>query len=351
MFLVSIKNKETKEKIIRKKLEAVCANPNCSKVVYSEESRPHCIPIAGSTSVGKTAYVTAVTEILIEQQFKPKGCEVTFYSEEKEQSQKELSEQYLSGETTKTLEQNNKNVPSAFSVSYFVEHKSLRPKRLIHMFDIAGETFLNNAEHELQKHYAYSDGVILIIDPMSISDVAAQFEDKLNEVDLQAIGRDDPDDALSSLIAKMKQQAGLTESQKIDVPLAVVLNKVDEPGVCDAFSDEEKQKFQDPEKKQSLEYTNSLMCKAFFTNNSMGNFVNSVEVNFKTARYFACSAIGHSRGEGKYSPQGVLEPLSWIIGMTDKKLDNLITPSNENCIPSGTEEDETTVSESEGNNE
>ena len=350
LFLCSTKNKDTGEAIKRKKLEALCSNPDCSKVVYCEESRPLCIPIAGSTSVGKTSYLTAVSHELIEARLKPAGCEIVQYSPEKENGFLELMSNYSSGEVEKTHESNEIDAPSAFSVSYFVTHKTLRPKRLVHMFDIAGETFLNNSEHEGQKHYRYSDGVILIIDPLSIPEVSSQFEDQLNEVDLKGTGKDDPDKALSSLIGKMRLQAGLNEGQKIDVPLAVVINKIDEPGICEFFTDNAKKRFADSEHKQADCVAENLLCKAFFTDNCMGNFVNLIEVNFKTVRYFACSAIGHTRGDGAYSPQHVLKPIEWITSLTDPKLNKLIVDKQKSSSSEANAEGES-KKESEANNE
>lgn len=340
LFLCSTKNKDTGDVIKRKKLEAFCSNPDCSKVVFSEESRPLCIPIAGTTSVGKTSYLTAVSHELVEVRLKPAGCEIAQYSPEKENGFLELMSNYSRGEVEKTHESNEVEVPSATSISYFVKHKTLRPKRLVHMFDIAGETFLNNSEHEGQKHYRYSDGVILIIDPLSIPEVSSQFEDQLNDVDLKGIGKDDPNEAVSSLIGKMRLQAGLNEGQKIEVPLAVVINKIDEPGVRDYFTDEAKKRFVDPERKQDDYAAENLLCKAFFTENYMGNFVNLIEVNFKTVRYFACSAIGHTRGEGAYSPQRVLKPIEWITSLTDARLNKLVADAHQSLNKEANEEDE-----------
>lgn len=52
----------------------------------------------------------------------------------------------------------------------------------------------------------------------------------------------------------------------------------------------------------------------------MGNFLNTVAARFETARYFACSAIGHARGAGRYAPQGVMEPIAWILAQADAPL-------------------------------
>lgn len=46
-------------------------------------------------------------------------------------------------------------------------------------------------------------------------------------------------------------------------------------------------------------------------------------MKFKNNRFFAASAIGHTRDAGAYNPIGVLEPVEWICSKADKKLASL----------------------------
>ena len=62
------------------------------------------------------------------------------------------------------------------------------------------------------------------------------------------------------------------------------------------------------------------LCRRFFADNGMGNFLNTVESRFATTRYFACSAIGHVRGTGPYAPRDAMEPISWILAQSDPEL-------------------------------
>ena len=54
--------------------------------------------------------------------------------------------------------------------------------------------------------------------------------------------------------------------------------------------------------------------------NEMESFVNAIDLKFKNNRYFAVSAIGHTRDAGAYNPVDVLEPMEWICTKVDKKL-------------------------------
>ena len=46
-------------------------------------------------------------------------------------------------------------------------------------------------------------------------------------------------------------------------------------------------------------------------------------MKFKNNRFFAASAIGHTRDAGAYNPVGVLEPMEWICTKADKRLASL----------------------------
>ena len=323
-FFLATKDTASGGKITRKKLEAVCANPQCSSENRAEETRPVCIPVAGSSSVGKTAFLNAAAVELIESLLPASGCEVEYYAPEKEALFSNAKSDFHKGEVTKTIEPTSPGEPSAFSMSFFVKHRSLKPKRLIHLFDIAGETFIGNHEHERQLHYGYSDGVVLIIDPMAIPEIADRHEDKLNEVDAKNIGRDDLNQVVASLIAKMQNAGLLSSGQKVSIPLAVVINKVDEPGVADSFTQDARSEYEARHPDRKKEDLEDGLCRQFMVDHGMGNFVNTLAVSFKTTRYFACSAMGHSKGEGAYEPQGVIEPIAWIVSMSDRPLSKLL---------------------------
>lgn len=318
-FFVRTKNKATGDTYRRKKLEAVCGNPTCEAQVFPDESRPITITIAGSPSVGKTAYLTAVSHELIEDVLPRAGCTITHYTPEKEILYRAAVADYGKGETAKTIEPTDREQPSAFSLSFFIEHAKLHPKRLVHVFDIAGETFIRNAEHERQLQYSYA-GIVLIIDPMAIPEVRDCFESRLDEIDALSIGTEDPNQVLSSFVAKVQNAGIVTTGQQIEVPVAIVINKIDQPGVNELFSDEAANEFCTAHPDCKPDAVTDRMCREFLKDNRMGNFVTTVDVNFKTARFFACSAIGHTRGAGLYEPKNVLEPIRWIASLTDKPL-------------------------------
>ena len=65
---------------------------------------------------------------------------------------------------------------SSISFSFFVKNKALKPERLMHIYDIAGEVFTDNNENEVQRQYEYCQGIIFMIDPFAIPTVRARYE-------------------------------------------------------------------------------------------------------------------------------------------------------------------------------
>ena len=314
------KNKVTGAKYARKDLEKVCANPTCQHMLLVKESRPLCIPVTGSRSVGKTAFITAVSHLLIENALPAAGCTMEFYDSEKERMYRESEQEYASGMTKMTEISTILSDPSAFSLSFYIDGPDISPRRLLHLFDIAGETFMRNEEHERQLQYSYSDGVILVIDPFSIPDLNDEYGYWLSGADKAGTDYEDPDRVLALLVAKIQNAGVLMSSEKIDIPIAVVINKIDEPGLDEFFGQAAIDAMRASCPEASEDEVEDALCRQFLIAKGMGNFTNTVDVNFKKARFFACSAIGHTRGAGKYNPVGVLDPIRWIIGNTDKTL-------------------------------
>ena len=93
----------------------------------------------------------------------------------------------------------------------------------------------------------------------------------------------------------------------------------------DEFSDEKIEEIEYLNTKTEIHRSDAIdyLCRKFLKENEMESFVNAIEMKFKNNRFFAASAIGHTRDAGAYNPVGVLEPMEWICTITDKKLASL----------------------------
>lgn len=303
----------------RTNLEAVCTNPVTPHPVDGSGARSVCVQLAGGRSAGKTAFRNAVVYALTEQLAPAHGIAATC-APDAESLRREVLADYASGEVTMTLEPTDLSVPTATALGVRLHGGGLEPDRIFHMVDIPGEAFAANREHERQLHYAGADGVVLMIDPMSIPAVGDTRRRRLGMVDAAGVGNEDPDRALSALVAKMQDAAGAPARGKLDVPLAIVLGKIDQTGLLTLFDDNAVRDLTARDPALSPDSAHDALVRAFLADNGMGNFLNTVEARFATARYFACSAIGHARGTGPYAPHGTLRPLAWILAQSDPAL-------------------------------
>jgi len=175
----------------RRELKAICANPECRVVLSDRESRPLCIPIVGGRSVGKTAFITAFSKDFIDQVAPAHSWDIEFYNDKKKAIYDEIETDYLKGSTRMTDRPQDITKPSSVSFSFFVKGQEFKPERLVHVYDIAGEVFTDNAENEVQQQYEYCQGMVMIVDPFSIPSVRHRLEDKLTPEDVAGIGMAD----------------------------------------------------------------------------------------------------------------------------------------------------------------
>lgn len=106
------------------------------------------------------------------------------------------------------------------------------------------------------------------------------------------------------------------------VPLAVVIGKTDSAGLTAEIGDSavRSRMAADPVKFNDYYDTQDYLCRKFLRENGMESFLNNVDLKFKDNRFFSCSAIGHTRDQGQYNPQGIMAPMQWLFGKADSKM-------------------------------
>ncbi len=307
----------------RKNLEAEC--PHCGYKLTDRESRPICIPVVGGRSVGKTAFITAFSREFIESVAPAKGFDIEFYNDKKADIYKEITQDYITGSTRMTARPQDVNVASSVSFSFFVKHPDFSPERLVHVYDIAGEVFTDNNENEVQKQYEYCQGIVFIIDPFAIPSIRFKYEELLGPKDIAGIAKADINEIIDSFMNKLREVTGLSDSKMATVPLAIVISKIDSAGLEQNIGTMAVNNLMkaDPEKFADFYDVQDYLCRKFLKENNMESFLNNISIQFKINRFFACSAIGHTRDEGQYKPKGVLPPMEWLFRNADPKMGQL----------------------------
>jgi len=304
----------------RRNLEAIC--PHCSTPLSDRESVPICIPVVGGRSVGKTAFITAFSKEFIDKVAPAKAWQTEFYNNAKANIYKEIEQDYMTGSTRMTDRPQDVNKASSISFSFFVKGAPFSPERLVHVYDIAGEVFTDNSENEIQKQYEYCQGIVLMIDPFAIPVVRHRCESQLTREDIAGIGRADINGIVDSFLNKLREVTGLSDKKMSTVPLAVVIGKIDSAGLINEIGDTavRMKMAADPTKFTDYYDTQDYLCRKFLKENGMESFLNNVDLKFKDNRFFSCTAIGHTRDQGQYNPQGVLAPMQWLFGKADSKM-------------------------------
>lgn len=312
----------------RRKLQSIC--PHCHSegrrtYLHDRESRPFCVPVVGGRSVGKTAYITAFSKVFIEFVAPRNKLEIEFYSKEKEAIYSEIKADFAHGSTRMTERPQDISKSSSISFNFFIKNEALSPERLMHIYDIAGEVFTDNNENEVQRQYQYCHGIIFIVDPFAIPSVRARYESLLTSEDKAGIGRADINGIINVFINKLREVTGLSDKKMSRVPIAIVIGKTDSANLREEFSDEkiEELKFFNPKIEINRSDAIDYLCRRFLKENEMEGFINTINMKFKNNRFFAASAIGHTRDAGVYNPVGVIEPMEWICTKADKKLASL----------------------------
>lgn len=312
-----------------KDMTVVC--PNCNVIMsgYSAGTArvPICIPVIGGRSSGKSAFITAFVHDFREKLAPRNGWVIQEYDKEAAMDYRVLYNNYMSGTIQQTSEfhsiQHMK--VSSIPIRFVVGGKKFRPEREIHIYDVAGEAFTSDNLLEIQKQYEYCHGIVMVLDPFSIRQVWKKYEDELvNDANtFDTVSNVELQDVSYALLDYLQKVTGLNEKDISDIPLAVVLGKIDAAGLDKELGEKvvrglvtESGGFSNPAD------VDDYLCRKFLVKYGMESLVSLINSKFKNNRYFACSAIGHSLGEGQYNPVGVMTPMEWLFREADSQMDS-----------------------------
>jgi hypothetical protein len=177
--------------------------------------------------------------------------------------------------------------------------------RALYAYDLAGEVY--SAEDKVRglRFLARSAGIVLLVDPFSIRNVA---DDRAEELKAQAAqilpSTEDPMRVYERLLATLKEASADTQH----MPIAIVIAKSDALGID----------------KDIAKLTESAGAgqgeRKWLEDNGGGNLVRSIEQDFKEIGWFSVSALGRMPDQTNttpFVPRGALAPLLWILARRD----------------------------------
>ena len=302
----------------RAKLEAKCPNPNCSRTIETTETKPICIPIIGGPSVGKTCYLFAATNQLIEKIAPKESWKINFLNDQNEMVYKRVLQNFKQSIVpAKTVEFN----PNAFN--FFIGSDKWNPEKTMYFYDSAGEVFQDSDNLISHKFYGFLNGFIFIIDPFSIPQLLVEYEDNLKLYSTDIKPSDFMiEDCFDTMIINLEKNHNIKKNQQVNKPCAIILNKVDAFDLEDriGYNAAKKLMMKDPSIK-SIEQASHMICEELFNEWELSNFLRNLKQKFKNYRFFTCSALGDiskKTPKKQFAPYRVTEPLMWLLSQVDK---------------------------------
>jgi hypothetical protein len=288
----------------RANLDAVC--PKCGGDLVATNARQFSIQLIGGNASGKTAFLAAFQHIYLENGVGAK--ELSIHGEPHDDFAK-FEGMFKSGVTEPSS--------SAVAMTYNLVHRFGRDsKHNLVFYDIPDEVVMSGAYERNPLNFGYSDGIIVIIDPLSVPSVRDAC---MRAGDLKAVencSKDDVEAIIVRFIHQFSEIVGRSARKMSGVPVAVLIAKTDvnvikrEVGlpVIEAAYNADPASY-----RNDFARARDEICRKYLLNLGMINTLNNLESVFSNVRFFPVSAIGRTSEPGRaFEPSGVIEPVAWI---------------------------------------
>jgi hypothetical protein len=283
------------------------------------EARSRSMALVGTKASGKSHYVTVVLHEL-EHRVGPSlnGSLMLLDDHTRERMTKELLPRLY--EKRVVLEGTQSATTDVRTRLPLAARLSVRSGRSTHrsnliFFDSAGEDLQSLSVLEREARYVtQSDGVVVLIDPLQIPSVRDELA---GDPDLPELTQD-AGTLLSRIAALMREAHGIPAQKQIDIPLALVVSKLDAirallPADHPALGMSELKGFYDRRDARNVD----ARVRADLAEWLGRGFDNFVRENFSTVGCFAISALGETPSGGHLahgvSPHRVEDPVLWML--------------------------------------
>lgn len=305
----------------RKRLASYC--PKCEEHLAASSVKSLTIQVVGGNSAGKTSFIAAFQHLYISTVEATGIREVSAFPAD---AFAMLEKMYETGCTDRS---------SGGEVrAYHILHEGTgsADDGLV-FYDIPDELILSEQYERNPLNFGYSDGIIIVVDPLSVRAVREECETSLGPDSIAGHSGDPTEDIVVHFINKYSEVAGRTARKMSDVPVAVVITKADltpirrKIGIVKIKAEAANSHLED------LGDARNIICRRYLSEIGLANVLNNLDSVFSNVAYFPVSAIGHleEAGEG-FDPQGVIEPVEWIAAQCSSAIHALTIRARENTI-------------------
>jgi Double-GTPase 2 len=268
-------------------------------------------PLIGGPSSGKTHYITAALDALMQQYTSAYHYRFSFPDQLQEANFQANVRNLTQG---RTLTVTPEIAPPAYTLK--VEVPGIPVPKIMYIYDAAGEAYNTNERTNLQSYYRYIHGLIFIIDPCAISAFRLRYEQQIS--DISSYLRPCESEIMQvydRMVRMLEKKRGL--HRHYPFPIAVIVTKVDALNLEQEIGASAAARLMshDPIYTSEGDAINKLV-RDFLCAYGLSNLVRNLEYQFSHVRYFSCSALGRlptQTNTNSFVPIRTLDPLIWLL--------------------------------------
>ena len=292
----------------RQKLPGKWICPKCSYELGDSMHTDIPIPVVGGPSSGKTCFINMTIKQIEEVASGKYNLEFIYkpnvaLGDDFEENKENMSQGLL------PLKTNDLRLKY---YQFYLTQKGKKVKNLVSICDVAGETYDNNDEIGRQVGFKNATGFILIVDPLSVQKFREENSENI-DISKYGVSEKPMDEVLNILINTLENMNCLSSKSVIKTHVAVVFSKGDIPGIADIIGENAVQRYLEQNPTISRLEAQNIVSEKFLIENEEENFLNILKSKFKNIQFFTSSALGHIANGQKFTPQGVEEPVLWVL--------------------------------------
>lgn len=297
----------------RKNMKSYC--PKCDYALAGSNIKALTVQVIGGNSSEKTAFIAAFQHQYVEA---IENSGIRNVSTSPADDFKELERMYHSGQTTKS--------PSDEVRAYYILHGSKGSSDDgIVIYDVPDEVILSEQYERNPLYFAYSDGIIIIIDPLSVRSVRKECEETTGSASTNGFSDDSTEDIVVHFINKYSEVAGRMARRMSDTPVAVVIAKTDLTSIRRKIGTVKiKAEFSSNQNQYlSPDDARDKVCRRYLADIGLANAINNLDSVFSRVSYFPVSSIGHCEDGSPFDPQNIIAPMSWLARQCQSNIKDL----------------------------
>jgi hypothetical protein len=255
------------------RLSGFCVHDNCGKPMNPDAGHmPELIlPLIGGRAAGKTQLMAAMVKSM-EDAAESGGPAVRLADPESSANQQVLNEVLeIQGHTRPT----QKALPRAHSLV----RGSGRAERLVHIFDTAGERFVDREETDALRYVREAGTFVLVLDPMAVDAFWTRLDPTGPKVDRTLASTVDPEDVFTRSVQAIRNMGTRLDKARLGVAVSKRDLLTGQPALL-------------PERPDDSDAVRDWLDKRL----GLRNLLKTMDLEFGEVRFFCTAAVAGETG-------------------------------------------------------